>query len=213
MFFFLFFYHSTMPAIETLGATTRTSPLWSSDKVTVLFVLGGPGAGKGIQCVKLFSTSEITSIYSWLRLLTAVHVSWRNLGMNMDTQLSASSSLKARFLHYTLIFRSLLIRGYYVCFCSNNVHVFWMSISLYVFFYIFFCPFSIFFSTSFCMSFSISVTSRDSRVSHLEQVYIRGSHVRYSFSFSFSMFFSFSSSMFFSISFYMSFRSRDSAGE
>lgn len=44
-----------MPAIENLGATTRTSPLWSSDKVTVLFVLGGPGAGKGTQCVKLVS--------------------------------------------------------------------------------------------------------------------------------------------------------------
>jgi UMP-CMP kinase family protein len=44
-----------MPAIENLGATTRTSPLWSPDDVTVLFVLGGPGAGKGTQCVKLVS--------------------------------------------------------------------------------------------------------------------------------------------------------------
>jgi UMP-CMP kinase len=42
-----------MPAIEKLGATTRTSPLWSTDKVTVIFVLGGPGAGKGTQCQKL----------------------------------------------------------------------------------------------------------------------------------------------------------------
>ncbi|KZM23079.1 UMP/CMP kinase [Ascochyta rabiei] len=44
-----------MPAIENLGATTRTSPLWSPDKVTVIFVLGGPGAGKGTQCTKLVS--------------------------------------------------------------------------------------------------------------------------------------------------------------
>ncbi|OAL49174.1 UMP-CMP kinase-like protein [Pyrenochaeta sp. DS3sAY3a] len=44
-----------MPAIENLGATTRTSPLWSSDDVTVIFVLGGPGAGKGTQCAKLVS--------------------------------------------------------------------------------------------------------------------------------------------------------------
>jgi UMP-CMP kinase len=44
-----------MPAISNLGATTRTSPLWSPDNVTVLFVLGGPGAGKGTQCTKLVS--------------------------------------------------------------------------------------------------------------------------------------------------------------
>ncbi|KAH7402126.1 adenylate kinase-domain-containing protein [Phaeosphaeria sp. MPI-PUGE-AT-0046c] len=46
-------YIPTMPAISNLGATTRTSPLWSPDNVTVLFVLGGPGAGKGTQCQKL----------------------------------------------------------------------------------------------------------------------------------------------------------------
>ena len=44
-----------MPAIENLGAATRTSSLWSPDKVTVIFVLGGPGAGKGTQCAKLVS--------------------------------------------------------------------------------------------------------------------------------------------------------------
>lgn len=44
-----------MPAIADLGATTRASPLWSSDNVTVIFVLGGPGAGKGTQCSKLVS--------------------------------------------------------------------------------------------------------------------------------------------------------------
>jgi len=42
-----------MPAISNLGAATRTSPLWDADKVTVIFVLGGPGAGKGTQCAKL----------------------------------------------------------------------------------------------------------------------------------------------------------------
>lgn len=44
-----------MPAIDNLGATTRTSPLWDASDVTVLFVLGGPGAGKGTQCQKLVS--------------------------------------------------------------------------------------------------------------------------------------------------------------
>ncbi|KAF2630841.1 UMP-CMP kinase-like protein [Macroventuria anomochaeta] len=44
-----------MPAIENLGASTRTSPLWSPDSITVIFVLGGPGAGKGTQCTKLVS--------------------------------------------------------------------------------------------------------------------------------------------------------------
>ena len=44
-----------MPAIEQLGAVTRDKPLWSADKVTVIFVLGGPGAGKGTQCANLVS--------------------------------------------------------------------------------------------------------------------------------------------------------------
>ena len=41
-----------MPALEGLS---RDSPLWSTDDVTVIFVLGGPGAGKGTQCAKLVS--------------------------------------------------------------------------------------------------------------------------------------------------------------
>ncbi len=44
-----------MPAINNLGASTRTKPLWSASDVTVIFVLGGPGAGKGTQCGKLVS--------------------------------------------------------------------------------------------------------------------------------------------------------------
>lgn len=44
-----------MPAIEKLGAATRSSSLWSPEDVTVVFVLGGPGAGKGTQCAKLVS--------------------------------------------------------------------------------------------------------------------------------------------------------------
>ena len=42
-----------MPAIAQLGAATRDKPLFSPDEVTVVFVLGGPGAGKGTQCAKL----------------------------------------------------------------------------------------------------------------------------------------------------------------
>ncbi|KAF2749807.1 UMP-CMP kinase-like protein [Sporormia fimetaria CBS 119925] len=42
-----------MPAIEKLGAATRDKPLFSPDNVTVIFVLGGPGAGKGTQCANL----------------------------------------------------------------------------------------------------------------------------------------------------------------
>jgi UMP-CMP kinase len=43
-----------MPPIET-AATSRSQPLWSTTDVTVIFVLGGPGAGKGTQCAKLVS--------------------------------------------------------------------------------------------------------------------------------------------------------------
>ncbi|KAF2645770.1 UMP-CMP kinase-like protein [Massarina eburnea CBS 473.64] len=44
-----------MPAIKDLGAASRTSPIFSPDDVTVIFVLGGPGAGKGTQCANLVS--------------------------------------------------------------------------------------------------------------------------------------------------------------
>ena len=51
-----------MPAIENLGAATRTSSLWSPDKVTVIFVLGGPGAGKGTQCARLVADYGFTHL-------------------------------------------------------------------------------------------------------------------------------------------------------
>lgn len=43
-----------MPAItDKLPAPKRSKPLFDSKNVTVLFVLGGPGAGKGTQCENL----------------------------------------------------------------------------------------------------------------------------------------------------------------
>ena len=34
-------------------APKRDTPLYTSDQATVIFVLGGPGAGKGTQCANL----------------------------------------------------------------------------------------------------------------------------------------------------------------
>ncbi|KAL1674966.1 adenylate kinase-domain-containing protein [Schizophyllum commune] len=56
--------HETKPAEETHPAETKpealeaakdvpAGPVFDSNKVTVIFVLGGPGAGKGTQCAKL----------------------------------------------------------------------------------------------------------------------------------------------------------------
>jgi len=42
-----------MPAVDSLPGPKRSKPLYSADDVTVIFVLGGPGAGKGTQCAKL----------------------------------------------------------------------------------------------------------------------------------------------------------------
>ncbi|OIW34963.1 uridylate kinase [Coniochaeta ligniaria NRRL 30616] len=48
-----------MPAIEapktagSLPSPSKPTPTFSPDKVTVVFVLGGPGAGKGTQCANL----------------------------------------------------------------------------------------------------------------------------------------------------------------
>lgn len=39
--------------LSQLPAPKRTTPVFDPSKCTVLFVLGGPGAGKGTQCAKL----------------------------------------------------------------------------------------------------------------------------------------------------------------
>lgn len=39
--------------IEQLPAPNRTKPLYKPEDALVLFVLGGPGAGKGTQCENL----------------------------------------------------------------------------------------------------------------------------------------------------------------
>ncbi|KAI0864166.1 uridylate kinase [Xylaria cubensis] len=49
-----------MPAIDDLK--NRTSPVFSADDVTVLFVLGGPGAGKGTQCERLVAAYGFTHL-------------------------------------------------------------------------------------------------------------------------------------------------------
>src|ERR1700753_3138016 len=41
------------PAVDKVASMNRDKPLLSSDDVTVLFVLGGPGGGKGTQCANL----------------------------------------------------------------------------------------------------------------------------------------------------------------
>ncbi|KAI0514811.1 uridylate kinase [Xylaria bambusicola] len=49
-----------MPAIDDLK--NRTTPVFSADDVTVLFVLGGPGAGKGTQCERLVASYGFTHL-------------------------------------------------------------------------------------------------------------------------------------------------------
>jgi UMP-CMP kinase len=49
-----------MPAIDDLK--NRTKPVFSADDVTVLFVLGGPGAGKGTQCARLVAAYGFTHL-------------------------------------------------------------------------------------------------------------------------------------------------------
>ena len=49
-----------MPAIDDLK--NRTTPVFSADDVTVLFVLGGPGAGKGTQCERLVAAYGFTHL-------------------------------------------------------------------------------------------------------------------------------------------------------
>jgi len=42
-----------MPPTPNLPSLDRDSPVMSPDDATVIFVLGGPGSGKGTQCAKL----------------------------------------------------------------------------------------------------------------------------------------------------------------
>lgn len=44
---------SSAPATSTSAAATTASPAFDPKQVTVIFVLGGPGAGKGTQCARL----------------------------------------------------------------------------------------------------------------------------------------------------------------
>jgi len=56
------------PAIDApkssgqLSAPKKDTPTFSSDNVTVIFVLGGPGAGKGTQCDKLVRDYKFTHL-------------------------------------------------------------------------------------------------------------------------------------------------------
>lgn len=42
-----------MPAVAQLPIGKRDKPVFDPKEVTVIFVLGGPGAGKGTQCANL----------------------------------------------------------------------------------------------------------------------------------------------------------------
>ncbi|KAF4123575.1 UMP-CMP kinase [Geosmithia morbida] len=47
---------------QELSPPTKSTPTFSPEKVTVLFVLGGPGAGKGTQCAKLVKDYGFTHL-------------------------------------------------------------------------------------------------------------------------------------------------------
>jgi UMP-CMP kinase len=50
------------PTTEKIAAPKKDHPTFSPDKVTVLFVLGGPGAGKGTQCANLVRDYHFTHL-------------------------------------------------------------------------------------------------------------------------------------------------------
>lgn len=50
------------PTAVELPAPEKSTPTFSSDDVTVIFVLGGPGAGKGTQCSKLVAEHGFTHL-------------------------------------------------------------------------------------------------------------------------------------------------------
>ncbi|TPX16671.1 uncharacterized protein E0L32_003612 [Thyridium curvatum] len=60
--------HYEMPALEgpktsgQLPAPHKSTPTFSGDDVTVIFVLGGPGAGKGTQCANLVKDYGFTHL-------------------------------------------------------------------------------------------------------------------------------------------------------
>ncbi|KAE9381421.1 putative uridylate kinase [Stipitochalara longipes BDJ] len=50
------------PTNEQIAAPKKDTPTFSPTKVTVLFVLGGPGAGKGTQCANLVRDYKFTHL-------------------------------------------------------------------------------------------------------------------------------------------------------
>jgi UMP-CMP kinase len=50
------------PTNEQIAPPKKDTPTFSSSKVTVLFVLGGPGAGKGTQCANLVRDYNFTHL-------------------------------------------------------------------------------------------------------------------------------------------------------
>ena len=50
------------PAQKQLPAPAKTTPAFSPKDVTVIFVLGGPGAGKGTQCANLVEKHGFTHL-------------------------------------------------------------------------------------------------------------------------------------------------------
>ncbi|KAK0632850.1 UMP-CMP kinase [Immersiella caudata] len=52
----------TIPSAAALPAPAKPTPTFSPKDVTVLFVLGGPGAGKGTQCARLVSEYGFTHL-------------------------------------------------------------------------------------------------------------------------------------------------------
>ena len=50
------------PTTEQIAAPKKDQPTFSPEKVTVLFVLGGPGAGKGTQCANIVRDYHFTHL-------------------------------------------------------------------------------------------------------------------------------------------------------
>lgn len=50
------------PTNPRLSAPDKSTPTFSLDKTSVIFVLGGPGAGKGTQCANLVPDYDFTHL-------------------------------------------------------------------------------------------------------------------------------------------------------